>query len=115
MIKGLVVSIIFNIILVAGIIVSLIGKGIQINPTYKYETNNHSHQEQFQGQLSMNMWMSQGDKVVWVTKTFTNTIEISDILNVLPPQTSYFAKTVTQFKEDCSVLGYIIYPVFLKK
>lgn len=84
------ISVAFNVFFIAG-------NGIKIDKSIN--TTSHQHQEQFQGQISMNMWMSQGNTVKWTYKVFMPVSaapdqfkEIKDYITSLPPQYSYFAK-----------------------
>ncbi len=72
------------------------GKGIQIDKSTHMTT--HQHQEQFQGQISMNFWMSQGNKVVWKCPTVEPS-ELANHLINLPPQYSYFSKIAYSSRE----------------
>ena len=74
--------------------------------------HNHSHQEQFQGQLMINMFLQKGNKLRWQIESCnkeSGKTEV-DILNVLHPTSSYFAK-ITKTENTCN----IIYPIFLEE
>lgn len=104
MTKGMITSIIFNVILLAGVIALFFGKGVKI----ENHSHTHQHQEQFQGQLMMNFMMYKGNKIEWKTKQCNSLEEILSFLTTLPPQESYFAKLVHPGH-------HVIYPVFFKK
>ena len=102
--KGMITSIIFNAILLAGVVSLFFGKGVKV----ENHKHTHLHQEQFQGQLMMNFMMYKGNKVEWNMKQFKSLEGILSFLTTLPPQESYFAKLVHPGH-------HVIYPVFFKK
>ena len=104
MTKGIIASIIFNVILLAGVVSLFFGKGVKIEK----HSHTHQHQEQFQGQLMMNFIMHRGDKVEWKRKKLNSLEEILSFLATLPPQESYFAKFVHPGHD-------VIYPTFFKE
>jgi len=71
--------------------------------------NNHTHQEQFQGQLNVYGAMISGTKLRWEEKDCLGESYI-DILNILHPTSSYFAKIIKS-DDNCKV----IYPTFFEK
>ena len=74
------------------------------------ETTTHNHNENFQGQLMVNMMMQRGNKLRWKIKTCKETECVIDFLNTLHPTSSYFAKIdVERYPRT------IIYPDFLDK
>ncbi len=91
---GLIIS---NLIFIVLSISLLFGKGIQINPVY--QTHNHLHQEQFQGQLMLNLWMSEGNHVEWKDSEFSTYQELKDYRTSLPPQVSYFCSIIPDSKK----------------
>ena len=96
---------------IAGNIFFILGKGINIDKSTHTNVNNHN--ENFQGQLMMNLWMSQGDTIEWVivyTTTENPQKELVDLLKPLPPQISYFA-TIIWMGDRYQ----IIYPNIMKK
>lgn len=80
-----------------------------INVTNKYDNRQDQRQLQFQGQLSMNLFLSRGDPVEW-KKIVVTPENVQATLKKMPPQQSYFAKVI-DFKTDNGV--WIIYPDFL--
>lgn len=104
--RGLTISIICNIILLASTIILILGKGVSI----ENHTHQHQHQEQFQGQLMMNFIMYKGNKIEWKEKNFKSRKDGIDFLTTLPPQESYFAKIIHPGPNNFQ----IIYPKFLK-
>jgi hypothetical protein len=82
-----------------------------INITKNYTTNNHQEQMQFQGQLSMNMWVSQGNKVVWKYEQLKDPEAVVNKLTVLPPQYSYFAKV--SWQHGLTTMYTIFWPEFM--
>ena len=91
---GLIIS---NLIFIGLSIALLFGKGIQINPIYQQHT--HNHQEQFQGQLMMNLYLSKGNHIEWQDKEFETYAELKDYKTSLPPQVSYFCSIIPNSKK----------------
>lgn len=90
----------------------LMGKGIVIDKS----THIQNHNEQFQGQLMVNMMMQKGDEIRWKIKEFKGArkeqlIKIQSFLNTLHPTSSYFAKHISATLK----YSFIIYPTFLNK
>lgn len=75
-------------------------------------TENKQYQQQFQGQLQFNMWMAQGNKIKW-NKIVTNSDEVVQKLEQLPPQYSYFAKLMYTSNTIAKVNVIIYYPEFM--
>jgi len=82
-------------------------------------THQHNHQEQFQGQLMINMLYQKGDKIEWKYKEFepekgkTNNQQLIDFLNTLHPTSSYFAKIYWYHNYVSGAYVKIVYPTFL--
>ena len=80
-------SVVLLVISIAVNVYFLSGRGISI------DKSTHLHNEQFQGQLQMNLWLAQGDKVDWLILLDNKDFKaVHDALMALPPQESYFAK-----------------------
>lgn len=99
----LTLSIALNILL-------LIKGGITINN--KYDQRQDQRQFQFQGQLLMNFFMAQGDKIEWVVKDFESEKDLIKFIEELPPQESFFCKILDGPRvENVRIL----YPHYIKE
>jgi hypothetical protein len=98
------------LISVAGNVYFLLGNGINVDKR-QYTTNNN-HQEQFQGQISMNMWMSHGDSIEWKVEKFETVEQVKEFLTIMAPQYSYFTKVVWLHSNNT---WYVFIPEFMKK
>lgn len=114
----LVLSILCNIYFV-------IGKGINITYDKRIITRTSTYANQFGGQLMMNMWMTQGNKVEWVDKKISDFKTISELkifLENLHPTSSYFVRDI-EIKYDPNATDevkngqghFLIYPNIIKK
>jgi hypothetical protein len=79
----LALSIVLNVLLI-------VKNGIVINN--KYDQRQDQRQFQFQGQLLMNFFMAQGDKIEWTVTTFKTEGELIKFIEERPPQESFFCK-----------------------
>lgn len=99
----LALSIVLNILLI-------VKNGIVINN--KYDQRQDQRQFQFQGQLLMNFFMAQGDKIEWVMKDFKTEKDLIKFMEELPPQESFFCKSLG----DLRVSGVkILCPHYIKE
>ena len=92
MIKQIIIYILIGLLVISvgGNVYFIFGKGINIDK--RTITTNQNHNEQFQGQISFNMWMSQGNVVKWKVMRYEKIEDVENALNALPPQYSYFTK-----------------------
>lgn len=85
-------------------------KGIVVNKTYT--TNNHQEQLQYQGQLIIQNWASQGDVLVWKDERFVSFNDAMFKKQLLPPQYSIPSDIIY----DPNISKWIlIYPEFMRK
>ena len=95
-----IISVFFNVVFICYII----GKGITLNNYNTY--NQQQYQQQWQGQLLLNQWTAQGNKIEWKridnVKSYNNSIEesIQDHLNKLHPISSLYAKVIVKYHNN---------------
>ena len=81
----LALSIVLNVLL-------LVKGGITVNN--KYDQRQDQRQFQVQGQLLMNFFTAQGDKIEWLVKDFESEKDLIKFIEELPPQESFFCKVL---------------------
>ena len=72
------------VIAVAGDIYFIMGKGINIDKSTHMTT--HQHQEQYQGQVSINYFQAYGSKLKWKLVQYDKLDDALTALNLLPDQ-----------------------------
>ena len=97
----LTISIVVNIFLI-------IKGGIIVNNTY--DQRQDQRQFQFQGQLLMNMYMTQGDSLTWVMKRTDSIEDALKLVAELPPQEAFFNQIIPSTSDVV-----LIYPHFMKE
>jgi len=98
----LVLSVVLNILLI-------VKNGIVINN--KYDQRQDQRQFQFQGQLLMNFYMTQGDSLTWVMRRFDSVEGALKFVAELPPQEAFF----NQIIPSGLATVVLIYPHFMKE
>ena len=86
----------------------LMGKGITIDK----RTLVNNHNEQFQGQLMVNMYMQKGNKIEWAYTYFDTVVDGLSFLNTLHPSMSFFSK---MFWDDTRKGYGVVYPTFMEE
>lgn len=100
---------IFLILSIGTNVYFLSGKGITINQ----DKSNHQYQQQWQGQLMINQWTAQGNKIEWKT-IIIETEKVPEELNKLHPISAMYAKVM--YLRDISGSTLILYPdIFQEK
>ncbi len=107
---------IFIVLFVISIIVNIyytcyvLGKGITLNNYNTY--HQEQYQQQWQGVLSINQWVSQGNQIEWRILTCSYN-DITSELNKLHPISALYSKII--FYKNLSGVD-IIYPdIFIEK
>ena len=100
----LALSIVLNVLLI-------VKNGIVINN--KYDQRQDQRQFQFQGQLLMNFYMTQGDSLTWVMKRTDSIEDALKLVAELPPQEAFFNQIIPTGLDTNDVV--LIYPHFMKE
>lgn len=108
MIKNIVIVVLL-VILVALVAMIAGGKGFTIASPV---THHHTHQEQNQGQISINQWQAYGDSFTSSIHVFDTANEVNDFLMASGP-VRYFSSKVVY---DCNIEKYIVIDmIYVKK
>ena len=89
-----------------------------LHVTHEHYNENHvtNHNQQYQGQMQMNMWMSRGDVLEWHVEGFQNEEQLAQALELLPPHYSYFVKVVYVGDAVDNLAPWRMFvPIFMKK
>jgi len=73
------------------------GKGINVTKNTYITNDQRQWQQQYSGQLMIQQWMVQGNKVEWKHKAINDFKSIDELIafrNAMPPDSSYFSSIV---------------------